>query len=63
LEQQTESNHLFRIYAYLSVSGNDMLRRLGGYLGNVNYSQKVTRYLKEFDEFKDKFNNAWRLDN
>lgn len=60
LTQQSEQNHLFRVYAHLTISGNDMLKRLSDYLGNQSFTDKVSSHLSQFDGFKTKFNEAWQ---
>ncbi len=59
LAQQTENNHLFRVYAHLTISGNDILKKLSDYLDNQLFKSKVTKHLLEFDTFRPKFNAAW----
>lgn len=59
MNQQSEENHLFRVFAYLAISGTDMLNRLSGFLGNKNYSQKVNEFNKKHSDFKLKFRIAW----
>lgn len=59
LRQQTADNHTFRIYAYLAISANDLLKRLDLFLKNKQFSSEVQVYLKDFDNFKQSFNEAW----
>ena len=59
MNQQSDENHLFRVFAYLAISGTDMLNRLSAYLDTNVYSQKVDAFNKEHDEFKKRFKIAW----
>jgi len=59
MNQQSNENHLFRVYAYLTISGTDMINRLSSFLNNQNYSKKVEQFNKEHDEFKKRFKLAW----
>ena len=59
MNQQSVENHLFRVFAYLTISGSDMLNRLSSFLGNKDFSKKVEEFNKEHDEFKKVFKLAW----
>lgn len=59
MNQQSDENHLFRIFAYLAISGTDMLNHLSGFLNHKDFSQKVDEFNKEHDEFKKRFKIAW----
>lgn len=63
LNQQSEENHLFRVFAYLTISGTDMLNHLSGFLDNKSYSQKVDEFNKEHSDFKKRFKIAWEKSN
>lgn len=58
MRQQPE-NHLFRLYAYLTISGNDLLDRLKKYLDKTPYSKKVAEYMKNNADFRIKFKKEW----
>lgn len=57
--QQSNENHLFRVFAYLVISGTDMLNHLSDFLDNKVYSQKVETFHKEHENFKKRFKIAW----
>lgn len=59
LEQQSDQNHLFRVYSYLTISGNDLLKRLSEHFGNPNYIQLTQAYFDEFERSKVLFAKAW----
>lgn len=59
MNQQSAENHLFRVFAYLIISGNDILNHLSSFLGNQDFSKKVEEFNKEHDEFKKRFKLAW----
>lgn len=59
MNQQSEENHLFRVFAYLAISGTDMLNHLSGYLENKTFSQNVAEFNEQHDEFKKRFKVAW----
>ena len=59
INQQSDENHLFRVFAYLTISGIDMLNHLSGFLGNESYSQKIDEFNKKHDEFEKRFKIAW----
>ncbi len=59
MNHQSAENHLFRVFAYLTISGVDMLNYLSGFLVNKNYSQKINEFNKELSDFKKKFKTAW----
>lgn len=57
--QQSVDNHLFRVHAYLTISGNALLTKLSEYHKNDKYTGKVNGYIKEYDLFKAKFTESW----
>lgn len=59
MRQQTKENHLFRVFAYLAISGNDMIVRLASFLKDDKFSEKVDVFLREHESFKKKFSYAW----
>jgi hypothetical protein len=59
MKQQSKENHLFRVYAYLTISGIDLLNCLSSFLNNQNFSKKVEDFNKEHNVFKLKFKSAW----
>lgn len=59
MNRQSDENHLFRVFAYLTISGTDMLNHLSEFLGNKGYSQKVDDFNKEHSDFKERFKIAW----
>ncbi len=59
MNQQSEENHLFRVFAYLTISGTDILNRLSDFLANKAFSQKVVEFNKQHDEFKKRFREEW----
>ena len=59
MNQQSDENHLFRVFAYLTISGIDMLNHLSVFLGNKGYSQKVDEFNNEHNDFKKRFKTAW----
>ena len=59
MNQQSNENHLFRVFAYLTISGTDMLNHLSGFLDNKSYSQKIDKFNKELKDFKERFKKAW----
>lgn len=59
MNQQSDENHLFRVFAYLAISGTDMLNRLSGFLDNKSYAQKVDAFNKDHNDFKNRFKLAW----
>ncbi len=59
MKQQSVENHLFRVFAYLTISGTDILNRLSSFLGNKDFSKKTEEFNKKNDEFKKGFKLAW----
>lgn len=59
INNQSDKNHLFRVFAYLGISGTDMLNRLSGFLDDKSYSQKIDAFNKDHEEFKKRFKIAW----
>lgn len=59
INKQSDKNHLFRVFAYLGISGTDMLNRLSGFLDDKSYSQKIDTFNKDHEEFKKRFKIAW----
>jgi len=59
MKQQSLDNHLFRVHAYLTIAGNEVLKRLGKYLNNSTFLKKVEEYEKENQKFRKDFNVAW----
>lgn len=59
MSQQSQENHLFRVFAYLTISGVDLLNRLSEFLGNEDFSKKVEEFNEKHNKFKVKFSSAW----
>lgn len=59
MNKQSNENHLFRVFAYLGISGTDMLNRLSGFLDDKSYSQKIDVFNNDHEEFKQRFKIAW----
>ncbi len=59
MKQQTLSNHLFRVYAYLTIVGNELLERLAKFHKNKNFEEKVSKYMERNSKFRDKFKLVW----
>lgn len=59
INKQSDENHLFRVFAYLGISGTDMLNRVSGFLDDKSYSQKIGAFNKDHEEFKKRFKIAW----
>lgn len=57
--QQLPKNHLFRVYAYLTIAGNDLLTHLSRFHKNEAYSKKVAQYLDDNLKFRSKLSSKW----
>ncbi len=59
MKQQSLDNHLFRVYAYLNVVGNELLGRLSKYHKNKGFEEKVEKYMEENEKFRSSFKTEW----
>ena len=59
IKQQSLDNHLFRVYAYLTIAGNELLERLSKYHKNKIFEEKVKKYIEENRKFRNSFNVKW----
>lgn len=57
--QQSHANHVFRVLAYLTISGVDLLNMLPGFLKNDQYSKKVSEFMTRQAEFRKRFQSEW----
>lgn len=59
MSQQPSQNHLFRVYSYLMISGNELVIRLSNYHKEKQYIEKVTSYIQRDTIFRKKFGQSW----
>lgn len=59
MKQQSSDKHLFRVYAYLTIAGNELLERLSKYHKNKEFGEKVKKYIEENIKFRNRFNSEW----
>ena len=59
MKQQSLTNHLFRVYAYLTIAGNELLGRLSKFHKNKNFKEKVDKYMEGNSKFRGNFKLKW----
>ena len=60
LSDKSRQNHQFRVYAYLFISGIEILKRLSHFHDNKSYEEKVTSFISKHASFKIKLVEAWK---
>lgn len=59
MSNQPVENHEFRVFAYLTIAGTDILNRLSGFLNDGRFTEKTDCFMKKLNDFKPKFNSEW----
>lgn len=59
MKQQSLNNHLFRVYAYLTIAGNELLERLSKFHKNKSFKERVDKYMEGNSKFRGNFKLQW----